>query len=182
MTRLQKCFDELVAVRGRSKAPSKGGPGGMSDEVVAKVVQMILEEAVRTRASDIHMEPMEQYVRVRFRIDGLLEEQLRIPGSLEINLVSCVRVLCGLDPEQNVTISKPQDARMQARINKLEQELRLSTFHTPDGDKLVLRLIHHGVSGSLGQCGQGKCIAVEIFTLECKKDRTCLNVATICRN
>lgn len=109
------------------------------------MVQLIFEEAVRTHASDIHLEPMIEHLRVRLRIDGILEEVLILPHAMNIRVVPRIRVMCGLDPEQGQQTAKPQDGRMAATIANEEADLRLSTFPTTYGDKAVLRIIRRNL-------------------------------------
>jgi len=108
---------------------------------VVDVTQMVLREAMLSRASDIHLEPWADRLRVRFRIDGILEEVLDIPHALNIRLASHFRVMCGLDPEKGGGTGKPQDGRMVAAVDGNEADLRLATFPTAYGDKVVLRIL-----------------------------------------
>jgi len=128
--RLQRRFDDLTRVR-------KG-----SENVIIQVVQLILEEAARIKASDIHLEPVEFRMRVRFRIDGMLEEMLVVPDTRRVPAIQRVRVMCGLDPEQGASTAKPQEGRMVVSVDGQDIDLRLSTFPTAYGDKAVLRLIY----------------------------------------
>ncbi|MBI5240407.1 MAG: type II/IV secretion system protein [Elusimicrobia bacterium] len=144
--RLQTNFDELSAKL--DKRPARGFFGGKdamkttADEaMVGEVMQLVMREALALRASDIHLEPMVDKLRVRLRVDGLLETHLEIPNSLKLSLVSHIRVLCGLDPEKGVSSAKPEDGRMVATIDGQEADLRLSTFPTSYGDKAVLRIM-----------------------------------------
>lgn len=142
---LQAGFVDLVK---RAKETTKGGmfggggkPKPEEEKLVSDTAQWILKEAVKLRASDVHLEPLESALRVRFRVDGILEEVLQIPASLNLRVVSHIRVNCGLDPERGIGTSKPEDARMSLTQDGVEVDLRLSTFPTPNGDKAVLRLI-----------------------------------------
>lgn len=142
---LQAVFVELVK---KAKETTKGGMfggGGKAkpeeEKLVYDTVQLILKEAVKLRASDVHLEPLESALRVRFRVDGILEEMLQIPSSLNLRVVSHIRVMCGLDPERGIGTSKPEDARMSFAQDGAELDLRLSTFPTTNGDKAVMRLI-----------------------------------------
>jgi type II secretory ATPase GspE/PulE/Tfp pilus assembly ATPase PilB-like protein len=118
-----------------------GKPKPEEEKLVQDTVHMILKEAVKLRASDVHLEPLESSLRVRFRLDGILEEMLQIPSALNLRAVSHVRVMCGLDPERGIGTSKPEDARMSFNQDSVELDLRLSTFPTTNGDKAVMRLI-----------------------------------------
>ena len=142
---LQAEFVDLVK---KAKETTKGGMfggGGKAnpeeEKLVSDTVQRILRQAVKLRASDVHLEPLDSSLRVRFRLDGILEEMLQIPNSLNLRIVSHIRVNCGLDPERGIGTSKPEDARMSISQEGVEVDLRLSTFPTPNGDKAVLRLI-----------------------------------------
>jgi|CXWL01.1.fsa_nt_gi type II secretory ATPase GspE/PulE/Tfp pilus assembly ATPase PilB-like protein len=147
---LQPLFIDLVK---KSKEISKpgGGSGGLfggggkpkpdEEKLVFETVQMILREAAKLRASDVHMEPLEASLRVRFRLDGILEEVLHVPNNLDLRVVSHIRVMCGLDPERGIGTSHPEDGRMAFHHDGMEADLRLSTFPTSWGDKAVLRLI-----------------------------------------
>ncbi len=120
----------------RPKAGFFGGPAGKQptneDKLVGDAVQMILQSALRVRASDIHLEPQEAHLRVRFRIDGILEEVLRVKNSLNLRVVSNIRVACSLDPEKGAG-GKPEDGRVSVKIDGREADLRLSTFPTAFG-------------------------------------------------
>ena len=144
-SRLKKLFETLMAERAKAASARTGlfGTGGAAqdDGLVIDVVRLITQEAVSMGASDIHLEPQENALRVRFRIDGLLEEVLEIPNSHKIRIVSNIRVACGLDPEKGIGTSRPEDARMTMTVAGQETDVRLSTFPTPSGDKAVLRLI-----------------------------------------
>ena len=142
---LQKSFTEMMR---KAREPGKAGffggaakPKTPEDGLVVDLVQLILQEAFKMRASDVHLEPMESLLRVRFRLDGILEEVLQIPHQLNLRVASYVRVMCGLDPEKSVGTGRPEDGRMAVTIDGQEADLRLSTFPTSYGDKAVLRLI-----------------------------------------
>ena len=142
---LQKPFVEMMR---KARETGKGGffgggakPRTPEEGVVVELVQIIFREALRMRASDVHLEPMESYLRVRFRLDGILEEVLQVPHHLNLRVVSHVRVMCGLDPEKGVGSGRPEDGRMAINIDNQEADLRLSSFPTSYGDKAVLRII-----------------------------------------
>jgi len=134
----------LAAAKDVPKAGFFGGSGGKpttnEEKLVGDVVQLILHSALRVRASDIHLEPQEAYLRIRFRIDGILEEVLRVKNSLNLRVVSNICVACSLDPEKPAG-GKPEDGRVTVKIDGREADLRLSTFPTAFGDKAVLRVI-----------------------------------------
>lgn len=145
---LQPLFIDIV--KKANEVPKEGGffggakPKSADEKMVADTLQMILREALKLRASDIHLEPQESSLRVRLRVDGLLEEALQIPSSTNLRLVSHVRVMCGLDPERGIGTGHPEDGRMAFIHDGMDADLRLSTFPTAYGDKAVLRMIPRG--------------------------------------
>lgn len=155
---LQPAFKRLL--ESTKEIPKSGFFGGSpakppttEEKLVGAVVQLILSEAMRMRASDIHLEPQETYLRVRYRIDGVMEEVLQVPHNLNMRVVSNIRVACSLDPEKQAG-GKPEDGRVTVNLGGREADLRLSTFPTPYGDKAVLRVIPRGVkTTSLDELG-----------------------------
>jgi type II secretory ATPase GspE/PulE/Tfp pilus assembly ATPase PilB-like protein len=149
---LQPAFKRLL--ESTKEIPKTGFFGGASakpasteEKLVGAVVQLILSEAMRMRASDIHLEPQETYLRVRYRIDGVMEEVLQVPHGMNMRVVSNIRVACNLDPEKQAG-GKPEDGRVTVNLGGREADLRLSTFPTPYGDKAVLRVIPRGTKTS----------------------------------
>ena len=147
---MQKQFNEMAQVRLDKDGGFSGWTHRQSEDqaLIVRVVQFILEQAVRTQASDIHLEPVGDFLRVRFRIDGMLSELLRVPASKLFPVIARIRVMCGLDPEQGASIAKPQEGRMAALVDGRDVDLRLSTFPTTNGDKAVLRLIYRSADKS----------------------------------
>ena len=103
-----------------------------------KLAQQLVEEAIKNKASDVHVEPLAKEVRVRMRIDGLLQELCRLPWSSYATLVSQLKVLSGMDiAEKRV----PQDGRWQLNVEGRTIDLRLSTLPTIRGEKVVVRIL-----------------------------------------
>jgi len=105
---------------------------------VTKLVNLILLEAVKVRASDIHIEPFDDLLRVRYRIDGLLYEQTKPPKHLAAALVSRLKVMGGLDIAEK---RLPQDGMARVRVGEREFDIRISTVPVPAGERVVLRLL-----------------------------------------
>jgi type IV pilus assembly protein PilB len=105
---------------------------------VIRLLDTILREAVRNEASDIHIEPQQNNVRVRFRIDGILHEVLRLPKWLAAPLVARVKILGDMDVAEKRV---PQDGRMRIEMQKRRFDVRISTIPTVNGEKAVLRLL-----------------------------------------
>lgn len=107
-------------------------------EKIGEVVSKILEFAVKARASDVHIEPQEGGIRVRYRIDGILQERLAIPKELLDPLVSRIKILSGM---KIVEKRIPQDGRFNFRAEQEDVDLRVSTIPTTWGEKIVMRLL-----------------------------------------
>jgi len=107
-------------------------------EPIAKIVSTVLEFAIRSRASDIHIEPSADKTRVRYRIDGILHEKLVLPKSVHEALISRVKVLTGMKIDEKRI---PQDGRFNFKADGQEVDLRVSTLPTVHGEKVVMRLL-----------------------------------------
>jgi len=105
---------------------------------IAKIVSTILEYAMKSRASDIHVEPMEERVRVRYRIDGILYERLSLPLGVREAVISRIKILSGMKIDEHRT---PQDGRFNFKFGEEEVDLRVSVLPTTYGEKIVLRLL-----------------------------------------
>lgn len=105
---------------------------------IAKIVSTILEFAVKSRSSDIHIEPEENKTRVRYRIDGILQEKLTLPKSIHDALVSRVKILSEMKIDEKRV---PQDGRFSFKLGNEEVDLRISTLPTVHGEKIVMRLL-----------------------------------------
>ncbi len=105
---------------------------------VARIVSTILEFALKSRASDIHVEPEELKTRVRYRIDGILYEKLTLPKSIHEALISRIKILSEMKIDERRI---PQDGRFNFKLGKDEVDLRVSTLPTANGEKVVIRLL-----------------------------------------
>jgi len=114
------------------------GVGVIREEKVAEIVRHLLDFAVRARASDIHIEPQEKVTRVRYRIDGILQEKLTIPKALHEALISRIKILSGLKIDEKRI---PQDGRFNFKESGEEVDLRVSSLPTSWGEKIVMRLL-----------------------------------------
>ena len=105
---------------------------------IARIVNTILEFAVKSRASDIHIEPLEDKTRVRYRIDGVLSEKLVLPRSIHDALVSRIKILSNMKIDEKRV---PQDGRFSFAVGAEEIDLRVSTLPSVHGEKVVMRLL-----------------------------------------
>ena len=111
---------------------------GTDDAPVVKLVNSILEQAVREKASDIHIEPSDGVTRVRLRIDGTLFSNLEIPKNLHLPLIARIKILSGMDIAEK---RRPQDGRILIKVSEKRIDLRVSTIPSMFGEKAVLRLL-----------------------------------------
>lgn len=109
----------------------------INNSPIVQLVKTMIEQAVRQRASDIHIEPMEKQVRVRYRIDGALYEKATYNISLLPALVARVKIIGGMDISEK---RKPQDGRITQVVDRREFDIRVSILPTVYGEKIVMRL------------------------------------------
>jgi type IV pilus assembly protein PilB len=112
--------------------------GFIREEKISEIVSHILEFAVKSRSSDIHIEPEERATRVRYRIDGILVEKLTIPRELHDSLISRIKILAGMKIDEKRI---PQDGRFNFKADDQDTDLRVSSLPTAWGEKIVMRLL-----------------------------------------
>lgn len=126
------------------------------DSPIAKTVNLIVEYGVKAGASDIHIEPREAYVLVRYRIDGLLREANKLPRKVLGALVSRIKILADLKIDEH---RAPQDGRFKISVGAQGYALRVSTLPIVDGEKVVMRILDEtskpATLEELGFWGQG---------------------------
>lgn len=111
---------------------------GVDNAPVVRLVNLIINQAIHMRASDIHIEPLETMIRVRFRIDGELYEQLKIKKSAHSAMVTRLKIMGNMDiAEKRI----PQDGRVQVTLSNMPVDLRLSVLPTVNGEKVVIRIL-----------------------------------------
>ncbi|MBX4188562.1 GspE/PulE family protein [Candidatus Saccharibacteria bacterium] len=115
------------------------------DSPVAKTVNLIIEFAIKQGASDIHIEPREDYVAIRYRIDGQLRETNRLPKKIVAALVSRIKILSNLKIDER---RAPQDGRFKVTLGSGEFALRVSTLPIVDGEKVVMRILDESSKAS----------------------------------
>jgi len=110
----------------------------VEDAPVVRLVDSIIQGAITGTASDIHVEPREQGVRVRYRVDGILYEMMQIPKRLQAAVISRIKIMAGLNIAER---RLPQDGRISVKSNGGEFDLRVSTLLTVFGEKVVMRIL-----------------------------------------
>ncbi len=109
------------------------------DSPIAKTVNLLIEYAIKEGASDVHIEPREQLVQIRYRVDGVLKEANTLPRNLMLALVSRIKIMANLKIDEH---RKPQDGRFKIQTASGTVALRVSTLPTMDGEKVVMRLLN----------------------------------------
>ena len=105
---------------------------------IIRLVNSVLNQAAKERASDVHVEPMEKYVLIRFRRDGVLSEVVRTPKRFQASISSRVKIMAGLNIAEK---RLPQDGRIRIKVAGRDIDLRVSTIPTAHGERIVMRLL-----------------------------------------
>ena len=166
--RPEQKLDSLLSDGGKKEvsSPPEDGPALLDEESVidlspfgmagkrapiVQVVNLMLTDALRARASDIHLEPQENEVRVRYRIDGSLTEAFRLPKKNQNALITRLKIMSQLDITEN---RLPQDGRFKVRTDSREVDFRVSILPASCGNKAVLRILDKGnLQAGLEQMG-----------------------------
>lgn len=127
----------------KEAAATAEGPAEKKEEVsseapTSRVVQSLLRRAVSSKASDIHIEPEEGDVNVRFRIDGVLQKVITLPKKIQPAIASRIKILSGMKIDET---RLPQDGRFEQKIHGREIDFRVSTFPSVNGEKIVMRIL-----------------------------------------
>lgn len=130
---------------------------------IIKLVNLMLSQAVKDRASDIHIEPFQTRLRIRYRVDGILYDMLTSPRHIQAALVSRIKIMAGLNIAEK---RLPQDGRIEIKIGDKNIDIRVSTIPTAFGERVVLRLLDKGsVLLSVSQLGMGRAMLEEFDRL-----------------
>jgi type II secretory ATPase GspE/PulE/Tfp pilus assembly ATPase PilB-like protein len=109
-----------------------------SQRPVVRLVDLIISEGITSRSSDIHIEPEEGGVAVRYRIDGVLRQVMKIPRAAGLPLISRIKIISGMDIADRL---RPQDGRARVAVNGIPVDLRVSTLPASLGEKVVIRVL-----------------------------------------
>ena len=125
-----------------------------NDAPIVKFVDVVIQQAIKDKASDIHFEPFEKNFRIRYRVDGALYEMPPPPKSLAVPVISRVKIISGLNISER---RRPQDGRIQLKANGKPVDLRVSCLPTSYGESVVLRVLDRSVVNlSLDSLGIGE--------------------------
>ncbi|OPX84909.1 MAG: Type II secretion system protein E [Pelotomaculum sp. PtaB.Bin104] len=139
---VDKIFEEFELLAGQQESEVVALEEEVVDEApVVRLVNSIFLQAIEQDASDIHIEPQEHLVRVRYRIDGMLREVMTLPKKIQSAVVSRVKIMSDMDISEKRI---PQDGRIRLKIKTREIDLRVSSMPTVYGEKVVSRLLDKG--------------------------------------
>jgi type IV pilus assembly protein PilB len=172
------------------------------DSPIAQTVNLIIEDAIKQSASDIHIEPREDYISVRYRIDGQLRETNKLPKKVLLSLVSRIKILSNLKIDER---RAPQDGRFKVTVGSGEYALRVSTLPIVEGEKVVMRILNesnkantleelgfwgtslehletaltrpHGLILFTGPTGSGK--STSLFSILSRLNQPSVNISTV---
>lgn len=134
----QRAAEELSKESAAQSEDEDSGLDDIKNAPAVRLVDTIIKNAVKARASDIHIEPYEKYLRIRYRIDGELQEVLKPPKDTLGALVTRIKILAGLNIAER---RLPQDGRILTKVEGREVDLRVSTLPTVHGEKAVIRIL-----------------------------------------
>jgi len=134
---LVQAFEAVEGTRRRAGEPTESEVVA-DDAPIVQVVTRILTQAKRDRASDVHIEPSQDVVRIRFRIDGALKEVLMLPASMGVGLVSRLKIMAGMNIVER---RRPQDGQLTVTVDGKDTDVRVATAATIWGEKCVLRIL-----------------------------------------
>lgn len=124
-----------------------GGQGGLETRIsadaiahapVVRAIDLLIRQAVRDRASDVHIEPEEDDLRIRYRIDGILHDMLSLPISVHAPLISRMKIMAGMNIAER---RRPQDGQITFHLGDKEVDIRVATANTVNGEMMVLRIL-----------------------------------------
>jgi type IV pilus assembly protein PilB len=141
MADVMKGIEDDLSIIEEEEADTDGGEAIADEAPIVKLVNSLIADAVRKGASDIHVEPYEKHLRVRFRIDGVMQEMMSPPFKFKSAIISRLKIMAELDiAERRV----PQDGRIRIKVLNRTIDLRVSSLPTIFGEKIVMRVLDKG--------------------------------------
>ncbi|HEY5249161.1 MAG TPA: ATPase, T2SS/T4P/T4SS family, partial [Dermatophilaceae bacterium] len=139
LARIESQVDAFQALDSQHKVESQPALTVVSEDApVVQVVRLMITQGLRDRASDIHIEPQGEQVRVRYRVDGALHDVLDLPGSMGPAIVSRVKIMAGMNIVER---RRPQDGQISMQVEGREVDIRVATTSVVGGEKVVMRLL-----------------------------------------
>jgi len=140
---IEQQIGRITPVEMGGEAPQRLSADLLAETPVVRSVDLMLRQAVKDRASDIHLEPEEDWLRVRYRIDGVLHDTLKLPLSVQAPLLSRVKVLANLNIAER---RRPQDGQFSIQVNGHGVDFRVATMNTIHGEMVALRVLDKSIS------------------------------------
>ncbi|MCM1111818.1 MAG: Flp pilus assembly complex ATPase component TadA [Muribaculum sp.] len=134
---MTSALETYVKEKNLDSSGDEGEDESVTNSPIVTLVKEMIEKAARQRASDIHVEPMETYIRVRYRIDGALYERMKYSTSILSSIIARIKIIGGMDISEK---RKPQDGRITQMVDRVEYDIRVSILPTVYGEKVVMRL------------------------------------------
>ncbi|OGN13603.1 MAG: hypothetical protein A3C71_02165 [Candidatus Yanofskybacteria bacterium RIFCSPHIGHO2_02_FULL_43_15c] len=142
VTEVDEALEPVEEAEGKNKLEIQAASGTLeqitADSPITKVVAIMVKHAVENKASDIHIEPFEKNIRIRFRIDGILQSTLSLPKSLLSAIVTRIKILSEMKIDET---RLPQDGRFGTFLENRKIDFRVSTLPTRNGEKIVMRVL-----------------------------------------
>jgi type IV pilus assembly protein PilB len=132
---VSQAFNDII---GESIQEAEQNKSGESDPPIIRIVDTLISYAYQNRASDIHLEPREKDMLVRFRVDGVLHDIVKLPPKLHPQIISRIKILAKLRTDEHQT---PQDGKMEMLVEDNHLDVRVSIIPTTEGEKVVSRLL-----------------------------------------
>ncbi|HIP87652.1 MAG TPA: type II/IV secretion system protein, partial [Anaerolineales bacterium] len=140
---IERQIDQIAPEPTTLPAPTRLTPEEIAENPVSRVVELILRQAIRDRASDVHIVPDDGILRIRYRIDGILHDALEVPLSVHAPLISRIKVLAGMNIAER---RRPQDGQFVFVGDHGEVDVRVATAETIRGEMAVLRILDKSLS------------------------------------
>ncbi len=140
---IERQLDQVEVAEPVAPAPARLSFDTLSQSPVARIIELLINQAVRDRASDIHITPQERYVRIRYRIDGILHDMLTMPLTVHGPLISRIKVLANMNIAER---RRPQDGQFVFAAENGEVDVRVATAETHFGEMAVLRILDKKLS------------------------------------
>lgn len=135
---MEEISQNTLKLKGDTEDLNNADDATLRDAPIARIVGMILETAVKIGASDIHIEPREKDTRLRYRVDGVLQEKRTFPKEMHESIVARIKILGNMKIDEKRV---PLDGRFKVQVGKLGTDLRVSTLPSVFGEKVVIRLL-----------------------------------------
>ena len=137
-TEIEKEIGKVTRAEEEEEEEIRLSPNIVAETPIVRTVDLLIAQAVRDRASDIHLEPQEDRLRMRYRIDGILHDMISLPMSAHAALVSRIKVLAGMNIAER---RRPQDGQFSVNVDRKQIDLRVASSDSAHGEMIVMRVL-----------------------------------------